>query len=139
MSAEHQGEVVGMPCPESGCDGTMRLRPSRYGLFYGCTRFPRCKASHGAHPDGRPLGVPATKAVKDARIRAHAAFDPLWQSMPAATKREGRHNRETMYRWLAEALGIPRDDCHMGTFDEATCERVVALVRARLAEGDDRG
>lgn len=51
---------VDLVCPE--CGALMRLRKSRFGLFYGCTRYPYCKASHGAHPDGAPLGVPVNKA-----------------------------------------------------------------------------
>ena len=37
----------------------MVLRNSKYGLFYGCSTYPNCKASHGAHKDGKPLGTPA--------------------------------------------------------------------------------
>lgn len=62
----------------------MMLRNSRYGLFWGCSRFPECRSTHGAHPDGRPLGKPATAEVKQARIAAHAAFDRLWKGSVAA-------------------------------------------------------
>lgn len=44
-----------LPCSE--CSGSMTLRNSRYGFFYGCSRFPDCRATHGAHPDGQPLGL----------------------------------------------------------------------------------
>lgn len=57
-----------------------------------------------------------TKAGK-ARTRAHEAFDPLWQN--------GGMSRNGAYRWLAERLGMTREECHMSKFDEPTCRRVV--------------
>ena len=67
------GTVLGHPCPE--CGEPMVLRNSKYGLFYGCSEFPRCKASHGAHKKtGQPLGTPADGPTKKARIRAHDSF-----------------------------------------------------------------
>lgn len=110
-----------MTCPED-CGGELVLRRSRYGLFYGCENYPDCPGSHGAHPDGRPLGIPATKETKDARIRAHAAFDRLW-------KRSERHNRKRArrryYGKLSRYLGIAVEDCHIGRFDSETCDRVI--------------
>lgn len=32
-------------CPMPECDGTLRTRHGRYGLFLGCSNFPRCKHS----------------------------------------------------------------------------------------------
>lgn len=57
-----------------------------------------------------------------ARIAAHAAFDPLWQS--------GRMTRRQAYGELARRLGIPKHKAHMQMFDIAMCERVVALFLA---------
>lgn len=42
-------------------DGTPRK-------FYGCIRYPHCNGSHGAHPNGLPLGVPADDALKSLRF-----------------------------------------------------------------------
>jgi zinc-finger-containing domain len=40
-----------------------------------------CGAYVGSHKrDGSPLGSPAGRRTKDARIRAHKWFDPIWQS-----------------------------------------------------------
>jgi hypothetical protein len=55
----------------------------------------------------------------DFRARAHAAFDPLWRS--------GEMSRNAAYRWLANELGLSREECHISLFDRATCERVVAV------------
>ena len=32
-----------MPCPADGCDGTIVRKKSRYGDFYACNRYPKCK------------------------------------------------------------------------------------------------
>lgn len=34
---------TGLPCPEPGCDGQLVERNGRYGLFLGCTNYPRCR------------------------------------------------------------------------------------------------
>lgn len=89
-------------------------------LFYLCTP---CDAFVGCHPGTeRPLGVPANAALRSARQAAHRAFDPMW--------RRGGMSRGAAYSWLAHSLGIPAHDCHIGLFDEHTCERVIALCVA---------
>jgi hypothetical protein len=54
-------------------------------------------------------------------MRAHAAFDPLWQS--------GRMSRTRAYKGLARRLGIPVQDCHIGRFGEEMCVRVLAACQ----------
>jgi DNA topoisomerase-1 len=35
---------MGIPCPEEGCDGQITERKTRRGkVFYGCTKYPKCK------------------------------------------------------------------------------------------------
>lgn len=60
-----------------------------------------------------------------ARIAAHAAFDPLWQS--------GKFSRGVAYEWLASELGIPVTACHMVLMDVAMCGKVVAICSAHPA------
>lgn len=110
-----------LTCPE--CGAPMVLRTSRYGPFYGCSTYPACKGSHGAHKNGIPLGTPANAATKLARIEAHEVFDTLW-------KRRGMSRWEA-YRWLATELKLTPDQCHIGLFDEAQCQRVIQAVQAR--------
>jgi ssDNA-binding Zn-finger/Zn-ribbon topoisomerase 1 len=99
-------------------------------LFWGCSRWPTCSGIHGAHPDGRPLGIPADAETKRARIAAHAAFDRLW--------RGGQMSRGEAYRWLQTALGMTKEEAHIGRFDAATCARVVAAVGEHLGGGEQR-
>ena len=117
--------VLENACPECGAD--MVLRDSRYGLFYGCTSYPRCQATHGAHPNGAPLGVPANTETKEARMQAHDAFDKLWKAAGATT------TRREAYSFLRSAMGLPGKECHIGKFSKEQCEQVCIYVEERLA------
>jgi len=104
-----------------------KTRDGKPRKFFGCSNYPKCKGTHGAHPDGRPLGVPGDAATKAARGRAHAAFDKLWK--------QGLMQRKEAYRWLDKALALGKGKAHIGGFDIATCEKVVKLCTERLALG----
>ena len=103
----------------------MVLRNSqKFGLFYGCARYPDCNATHGAYSDGKPLGIPANKETKNARIKAHSAFDELWKDK----RNKGALNaRSDAYKWLAEKLGITPEECHIGRFNIEMCKRVMEI------------
>lgn len=97
--------------------------------FWACLP---CKAWVGCHPDTEiPLGRLADEQLRRAKMAAHAAFDPLWKHKVVAPELTQQRNRPLAYKWLADALRIPVDDCHIGMFDLATCKRVVAVCRAR--------
>lgn len=108
-----------MICPE--CGGAMALKkvPSIDRPFYGCVNWPTCKVTHGAHPDGRPMGKPADDATRAARHETHQVFDALWLNA-----QDRRTARKIAYLWLQEELEFSPDDCHIGEFDLVTCERV---------------
>lgn len=103
------------------CGSAMVLRNSRHGKFYGCTTFPKCRGTHGCHPDGLPLGVPANQETKLARIAAHDVFDAFWKrkKMP----------RNHAYKWLAEQLRISTKECHIGRFTKEQCELVMKVCQ----------
>lgn len=106
-------------CGECGALMILRKSPRFKSPFYGCSRFPECRGSHGAHPDGRPLGIPANKATKEARIKAHEYFDRLWLSTITMTRRKA-------YKMLAERMGVA--EIHIGESDIATCKRIIEVV-----------
>ncbi len=116
-------------CPE--CGAPMALRETRKYTypngdprkFWGCSRWPECNGIHGAHPDGSPLGTPATAEVKQWRIKAHAALDSLWKS--------GGMKRGKAYRWMQKAMGMTEEEAHVGKFDAAQCQQLIALVQVR--------
>lgn len=115
---------------------------SVYGRDYGpLWRCEPCDAHVGVdRGTRRPLGRLANKALREAKQEAHAAFDPIWEKRwaekskadPAYVKGMARGGR---YKRLAELLGIPTSECHIGLFDLATCRRVVEICASgALAE-----
>jgi ssDNA-binding Zn-finger/Zn-ribbon topoisomerase 1 len=109
----------------------MVLKESRFGLFYGCVRYPACDGTHGAHPNGDPLGTPANKETKLARMAAHDAFDKLWKG---ATKKGRKSARKNAYDWLREQLKLTKEECHIGKFNIAMCKKVIELCERRTDE-----
>jgi hypothetical protein len=104
----------------------LRNRRSDGGPFYGCSRYPACSGTHGAHADGTPLGVPGDAATKRARREAHAAFDRLWHGGPFTRRRA--------YAWLAQVMGITSKQAHIGRFTRLQCREVVRCVRELLGD-----
>ena len=100
-----------------------------YGREYGewpwAVLCAGCGAYVGLHPfTGIPLGTLANAEMRDARKRAKALFNPLWQS--------GEMTRTEAYHWLAHAMGIPDvEECHIGWFNVEECNKVVSVVLAR--------
>lgn len=88
-----------------------------YGKEYGsgkCYLCTSCGAYVGTH---KPRPKEALGLLADARMRAgkqmcHAVFDSKWKGKPKAHKK-----RQDLYRWLAQRMDIPIDDCHFGYFD----------------------
>ena len=137
MTAPHAPQfaaVVEMQCPE--CGAPMTLRGGKYGPFYGCIEFVRtgCRGSHGAHPDGKPLGKPGDAETRQARIRAHAAFDRLWKGHG----KRRRMSRRRAYRWLQETMRLSKDEAHIGRFSLEQCEALIAAVES-FEDGDEDG
>lgn len=97
-----------------------------YRRFYGCSRWPECNSAHGAHPDGSPMGVPANKETKQARIQAHDAFDGYWRSKGLS--------RKQAYHLLQDITGLPPKDAHIASFDKEQCECVVYSIEALKAD-----
>jgi ssDNA-binding Zn-finger/Zn-ribbon topoisomerase 1 len=128
MSESLQHDVT---CPDCGAKMTLR-RTQKFKwnngegrLFYGCSRWPKCNAVHGAHPDGRPLGTPGDAATKKARIEAHAALASLCERRNWKIGKSSE--RRGAYLWLAQKLGIAEEKCHIAMFDVETCKRVVEV------------
>lgn len=125
MSKKHKRDARPVTCPY--CNGVAELvggeviYPHRPDLeakkFWNCAP---CHAYVGTHPGTtNPLGRLADKELREAKQKAHAAFDPLW--------RRGQQHRNTAYAWLAEKMGKQEGKCHIGWMDVADCRRVVAI------------
>lgn len=109
------------------CGSLMACRPNKEGKpFYGCSRYPECRGTHGALPDGRPVGIPADKATRKARIEAHKFFDMLWK---AEDGKAPRMTRNKAYSCLRKKMKMSETEAHFGKFDLKTCQKVVAVVK----------
>ena len=86
------------------------VREKYHGNMYFCRR---CDAY---------VGVIDGTATPVGRM-AHAAFDPLWKY--------GRFKgyRNAAYSWLANQMGRPMDQTHIGMMDVPECQRVVAICK----------
>lgn len=132
----------GVRCPYCGSEaklvGGLAIYPHRPDL--GGKKFWRCKpcdAYVGCHEAGngqgdgtKPLGRLANAELRKAKKDAHYAFDRLWLDSP-----NRRRARGAAYAWLADAMGLTADECHIGEMDVQQCRRVFQLVLARKAAG----
>lgn len=104
-------------CPDCGAKMVLRWSGKFNRNFYGCTNFPKCRGTHGAHPDGSPLGVPGDTATKQGRIECHTLFDEVWKSENPQLK------RKNAYRLLAKLMGLRTEDAHISSFSLDDCRR----------------
>lgn len=112
-----------LACPECGAPMVLKYSRRYERPFYGCTRYEsmKCPGTHGAHPDGRPLGIPADLATKAARHQLHLVFDQLWRTHVMS--------RDAAYRWLMRAIDTDyRREAHIARFSIAQCERILKLL-----------
>lgn len=92
-----------------------------YGSSYMIWLCRPCDAFVGCHentkkPKGRFLAKPE---LRDARKRAHAVIDPLWQS--------GCYKRSTVYIRLNEAFG---KEVHVGDTETVKeCDDIIATAK----------
>ena len=101
-----------MQCPY--CEGEATLEtgkviyPHRPDLstlkFWACIP---CKAWVGCFKGtSKTMGRLANAYTRTLKSKAHAAFDPIWQS--------GYMTRSEAYVWLQKLTGLTADECHMG-------------------------
>lgn len=104
-----------------------------YGPVYACLP---CEAWVGCHPGTqRPLGRLANAELRALKVRAHAAFDPIWKDR--FNKKHALDHRYTKamarggrYKALAAMMGIPQHECHIGMFDEDRCRRAINICQS---------
>jgi len=107
--------------------------------FYKCDP---CEAWVGCHPDTRkPLGRLAKADLRRLKMIAHNVFDAIWKRRferkhaidPKYSRGMARGGR---YSALAKELGIPKERCHIGEFDNQMCARVIAICKSGVLEKD---
>ena len=98
-----------------------------YGRSFGHTAYlcRNCGAYVGCHGrTDKPLGRLADAALRSWKVKAHVAFDQLWvhRSSPFY------HRRNAAYAWLAEKMGLPIAETHIGMFDIEQCQQVIKIT-----------
>lgn len=105
--------------------------------FYRCEP---CDAYVGCHRGTlKPLGRLADAELRHWKKRAHKAFDPIWEERLKKRSATDRKYTKAMarggrYKRLAELLGIPRGECHIGMFDVELCKQTEALCNSGVLE-----
>jgi hypothetical protein len=123
-------------CPYCKNDASLvtgrEIYPHRQDLFsrrfWACMP---CKAWVGCHEGSKghkPLGRLANAELRILKQQAHAVFDPKWKHSRSISRKDA-------YAILADKLGIPVKQCHIGYFDEETCRKVIQICN----EEDFRG
>lgn len=94
-----------------------------YGMIYHC---PQCRSYVGVHKDSPEisLGRVANYELREMKKRAHFYFDQLWKKA-IEEGRSKKKARGAAYKWLADKIGVDRDQCHIGFFDQEYCQRVI--------------
>lgn len=96
--------------------------------FYQCKP---CDAHVGCHQTSngkfKAMGELANRELRALRVKAHAAFDPLWQS--------GSMSRSRAYAWLAGQMDVEVRDCHIGMFNVEQCRRVIEICSTNQEVG----
>ena len=101
-----------------------------YGPLWACLP---CDAWVGCHPGTtKPLGRIASKELRDAKVAAHLAFDPLWRRKMTEQGWKRRSARSMGYKWLAMRMDLTREACHIGMFNVEQCRRVVDICEKYL-------
>lgn len=99
-----------------------------HGKEYGsgrCYLCQQCGAYTGTHKP-RPreaLGLLANDRMRKGKIMCHDIFDSKWRGKPKARKK-----RADLYKWLANELSIPVEECHFGWFDIDTLLKAYRIL-----------
>ena len=94
-----------------------------------------CNSYVGCHPGtDKPLGPLAKSSTRRARVKAHAAFDPIWKRQVAEQGLSKRKARGGAYAWLSAQLGGVQSN--IGEMDEDMCGRVIAICHAHTNQGE---
>ena len=104
--------------PVEFVDSARVYRGKSYGMIYDCRP---CDAYVGVHKGtDKPLGTLANRELRQWRMRAHSAFDPMWQ--------KGKMTRRDAYSWMQTALSMSAEQAHISRFDVEQCERLVCAI-----------
>lgn len=94
----------------------LKVTQTRYGPRFDCPEKDCTVVLWG----NDETATPADFETRQARRKAHAAFDPLW--------RKKKIKRQRAYKKLAHYLNLPIEKTHIGAFSKQQCEKVIEFV-----------
>ena len=107
-----------------------------YGREYGngkCYLCRNCRAFVGTHPGTDiPLGTLADSELREYRKEAHYWFDQIWKG---PTRMMTRYKA---YGWLANKIGLSRDETHMAMFEKEQCQKTIEFSKQKLQKSGVR-
>lgn len=111
-----------MNCPYCGEQAEWVDNKEVYGVSFGRSHMiylcRKCGAYVGCHNNTRtPLGTMANSELRDWRVGAHNAIDPLW--------RKGYLTRREVYSILADHFGR---EIHIAESDIEMCQQIIKFV-----------
>ncbi len=113
-----------MRCPYCGGKVTLRSSDGIYKdnskgtMLYVCSHYPECDAYVRTHIGTNiPVGSMANGKLRALRIKAHNNFDRLYKT--------GMMSKQEAYRWLADLIGAPMSEAHIGHLGEYYCNEVI--------------
>lgn len=89
-----------------------------------------CDAKVLCHPGTKnAMGKVANQKLRTLRRVAHKYFDKLWKYKMTVEYTNKAEARNAAYQWLADQLGIPFDDCHIGYFGYNRIGKVIDICK----------
>lgn len=89
--------------------------------FWSCSQYPKCRGTHSAHPDGRPMGIPGDQETKMLRRILHTEMERL--------KKKWGYSKSGIYIFLQTMTGLSPDECHIAKFDKERCLNIIERLK----------
>lgn len=80
----------------------------------------RCDVRCAARENGRLIGTPANKKLREMRRACHGLFDVRWKS--------GSSSRTKCYQWLQKVMRLSEKEAHIGLFTEEQCTKLLQIL-----------
>ena len=113
-----------MRCPYCGSTVIYRSADGIYHnnskgiMLYVCSHYPECDSYVRVHAGTNiPVGSLANHELRTLRRTAHHYFDQLYKS--------GCMTKQDAYQWLADLIGAPLSQAHIGYLGKYYCKQVI--------------
>lgn len=121
VDCDHCGRPAELHLGPAVYPGRKDLADRRFWVCWPCEAWVGCVTG-----TDKPYGPLAKEELRDARIAAHKAFDPLWK--------DGPMSRAAADAWLSQALGRGAARMRIGLMDLDDCRRIPQLVWEHFAQ-----